>query len=932
MTTASLTFVPWVRQGVASAIATVDSLGPSQHAVAQVATTLLVNGEALQPPVTARLRGPADVMGLDARQIVRTEPPPDCRDHEPGIFASIEFDRADMPWLFTPAAATTEGRLRPWLALVVVREQPGVTLAADGAAPLPRLIIEAPASVQTELPNPADAWAWAHAQAASDNTPASVQAALGGAPSRQISRLICPRLLAADTDYLACLVPLFEMGRRTGLGIAVSNAELVGADALATAWAHSASPVTLPVYHHWRFRTGAGGDFYTLATRLAPRAAPPTLGQRPLDVAAPGFALPADFPSPAVLAGGGALLPISQDSTPAPWPDGTATAVRESLASIVNAPGLRAVQSPNADPLLAPPLYGQWHARRATVSLTGTPWFDELNLDPRWRTTAALGTAVVQKHQEALVASAWTQAGDLQAANQRLRQLQLSQAVGGSLAARHLAPMAAANVLSFAAPMLASLAPADSQTPGSVSMRAALEQTAVNPQSIGWAARRIGRVRGPLTRRVVAGGRTRVATASLARSLNSGQLAQAASTSPSLVTVDAVNRLLSASAFPWNVVTPWESVTEAMVAERGGLPWFVVRAEGTAPTPGESFVYGTSAVDSPAARDFRAAAKTALRYMRPERTPPSGSLVASAALAAPVNLAAVKAAISAQIQPRLTLAALSARQITRPRPVVASLTAADDALRPIAVAPRWTQPMVQALLELAPDALLPGLATVPPDSVVALKTNRRFVDAYLVGLNNEMAHELRWRGYPAPPDATFFDSFWGGGADIMPIKAWGDNALGSLDGSVVRERFVMLVRGALLQRHPNALIGLVPAEMVNGVRQPATDPALDRRPVFDGELSADTRYFGFDITPEQALADNGHYLVIQQHPTEPRFGLHPSAARPSASHLVATAPAPTGQPLDGREWGRNAAHMAEILRRRPLRLAIHLSRFFTPST
>jgi hypothetical protein len=927
MTTASLTFVPWVRQGVASAIATVDSLGPSQHAVAQVATTLLVNGEALQPPVTARLRGPADVMGLDARQIVRTEPPPDCRDHEPGIFASIEFDRADMPWLFTPAAATTEGRLRPWLALVVVREQPGVTLAADGAAPLPRLIIEAPASVQTELPNPADAWAWAHAQAASQNTPASVQAALGGAPSLQLSRLVCPRLLVADTDYLACLVPLFEMGRRTGLGIAVSNAELVGTDALATAWAHSASAVTLPVYHHWRFRTGAGGDFYTLATRLAPRAAPPSLGQRPLDVAAPGFALPADFPSAAVLAGGGALLPMGQDSTPAPWPDGTATAVREGLASIVNAPGLRAVQSPNADPLLAPPLYGQWHARRATVSLTGTPWFDELNLDPRWRTTAALGTAVVQKHQEALVASAWTQAGDLQATNQRLRQLQLSQAVGGSLAARHLAPMAAANALSFAAPMLASLASASSQPPGSVSMRAALDQTAITPQSIGWAMRRIGRVRGPLTRRVAAGGRTRAAAASMARSLSSGELVQAASTSPSLVTVDAVNRVLPLA------VQPWEAVTETTVAERGGMPWFVVRAEGTAPTPGESFVYGTSAVDSPTARDFRAAAKTALRYMRPERTPASSSLAASANLAAPVNLAALKATITAQIQPRVTLAALVARQITRSRPAVASLAVSDDdALRLISVTPRWKQPMVQALRELAPDAVLPGLATIPPDSVVALKTNRRFVDAYLLGLNNEMAHELRWRGYPAPPDATFFDHFWGGAPDIAPIGAWGNSPLGGGNGTAVRERFVMLVRGALLQRHPNALICLVPAVTVDGVRKPVTDPAADRRPVFDGELSADTRYFGFDITPEQASAGEGYYLVIQQHPTEPRFGLHPSAAQPSASHLLATAAAPAGQPLGGHAWGHNAAHMAEILRRKPLRLAIHLSRFFTPST
>ena len=51
---------------------------------------------------------------------------------------------------------------------------------------------------------------------------------------------------------------------------------------------------------------------------------------------------------------------------------------------------------------------------------------------------AGFGTRVVQEQQEALMASAWEQAGELERANQRLRQLQLSLAVGDSLHARHL--------------------------------------------------------------------------------------------------------------------------------------------------------------------------------------------------------------------------------------------------------------------------------------------------------------------------------------------------------------------------------------------------------------------------------------------------------------------------------------------------------------
>ena len=64
---------------------------------------------------------------------------PNTTDFEPNCFPSIEFDRADFPWLFTPARANTNGQLRPWLCLVVVREQDGVQLTSTVDAPLPTL-------------------------------------------------------------------------------------------------------------------------------------------------------------------------------------------------------------------------------------------------------------------------------------------------------------------------------------------------------------------------------------------------------------------------------------------------------------------------------------------------------------------------------------------------------------------------------------------------------------------------------------------------------------------------------------------------------------------------------------------------------------------------------------------------------------------------
>src|SRR5215475_187527 len=102
---ANLSFLPWVRQGAASAIARVDTLGPTQPAVADLSIALAVNGDPLVPPVAVRLRGPADPVGIDTNQVLRTDPRPGTSDFEPNCFPAIEFDRADFPWLFTPTRA-----------------------------------------------------------------------------------------------------------------------------------------------------------------------------------------------------------------------------------------------------------------------------------------------------------------------------------------------------------------------------------------------------------------------------------------------------------------------------------------------------------------------------------------------------------------------------------------------------------------------------------------------------------------------------------------------------------------------------------------------------------------------------------------------------------------------------------------------------------
>ena len=104
-----------------------------------------------------------------------------------------------------------------------------------------------------------------HAQVAASSIaeidPTSLKNDMRTRPERSLSRLMCPRILQPNTDYVACVVPTCELGRRAGLGEEIKDAELTAANALKSAWSltpTAPTTVRLPVYYHWRFRTGEG--------------------------------------------------------------------------------------------------------------------------------------------------------------------------------------------------------------------------------------------------------------------------------------------------------------------------------------------------------------------------------------------------------------------------------------------------------------------------------------------------------------------------------------------------------------------------------------------------------------------------------------------------------------------------------------------------
>jgi hypothetical protein len=451
---AGYTFLPWVQRGLARASSTADTPGAPLRARVTLPIDLQVEGVGLVK-TSVRVYGPGDVTGLDRRQIVRTEPRPGTTTFEPGYMPAVEFARADLPWLFTPAAPDGS-RLRPWLALIAVRRQDGVRLDPRPNGPLPVLEIGSPARAADELPDLEKSWAWAHAQIAGmpgDQTPAQI---LDASPGVTCSRLICPRRLEAGQSYLACLVPAFAIGVKAGLGDPIAQTD---EDTLAPAWTRDTATIQLPIYFSWEFATAPAGSFETLVRRLTPRPVDPAISKPPnLDISHAGSGLPAvppDTPG-AVIGMQTALRAPGDDAMPA-WDDRTKVPFQKAL--------VRLMSTAPADTITAP-IYGQVQAEGSAGNpsnpssaggaglddATAPPWLREVNLDPRLRVAAAAGAQVVRARQEQLMARAWTQAGAIRDANARLRQAQLARELGGVLMERHLQRFSASELLAITQP------------------------------------------------------------------------------------------------------------------------------------------------------------------------------------------------------------------------------------------------------------------------------------------------------------------------------------------------------------------------------------------------------------------------------------------------------------------------------------------------
>jgi hypothetical protein len=269
-----------------------------------------------------------------------------------------------------------------------------------------------------------------------------------------------PAAFTPRTDYVACVVPATEGGRLRGLG------QPVAGDTFGLAWSkQAANDIELPVYFSWTFSTGPVGDIETLARRLrtpaqyggdaALLAQLRHIGERPLYV--DGDHLLFDGPTPGQTVFEGAMVSLGFT------PEASNAVYAGKLQEILNSGSSRVADGtdPAAHvPTLAPPIYGEYPAKRHTVTTTkvNRHWLDGLSLQPRYRLAAGWGAEVVRQNQDEFMQAAWAQLGDVLAAERAFSLARLARDVLKRVEARHLAKLSPDRALAVMSPARARIA------------------------------------------------------------------------------------------------------------------------------------------------------------------------------------------------------------------------------------------------------------------------------------------------------------------------------------------------------------------------------------------------------------------------------------------------------------------------------------------
>lgn len=1011
-------FHSWARKGIANNITESDDLGAGTSAVverAEVPIGVSLNGVGLSK--TFSLVGPGDIVGINRDMVVRTEPLNWITDFESNYLSFVEFYDEEFVWRYTPAAPAGT-RLRPWLFLLVLKEDEFERTSRR--VPLPTIKLQS----LNVFPPVNETWMWAHVHSNADISDSdlsdyerlllSLGQTMNDDPDQLYCRLMSPRKLEPNTAYSAFVIPAFETGRLAGLELPTDtvNAQL-------PSWDMNGAKGEMPVYYEWFFQTGVNADFESLVRLLEPRPMDPHVGIRDMDCHQPGFVkadgsgeLPGTQPE--LIGLEGALKSPYTVSTVFPDPP-TENAFQQELQKIVNLPLEIVGTAVSGDPVISIPLYGGKHAKKSMtdvvkLDMTKNTWVHDLNKDPRTRVSAGFGTRVVQENQEYFMRKAWAQASKVIEANRRIRLSLMYMKVAVKFTEKTFSAFPPNKLLAMSKPVL-------SRIMGSPTTILQQIRDSRLPEAIfSGAFRRLVRPNGKFIKKI--GANVRFDYDSLVTRVNAGILTAAPpKVTPAGIpdTQDFANRIFPTAhpgwlfqlsqlalfllllvllviaiiAGAWGIAAVITAVimaagvyarklqvdqntalslldpqhAAASIPDIPSQPAFTLTLSDEAVTPAATS--GTAGADSVEAMNFRSALTGLMTRL---------TIQIPAVPVMELSLSNAYQKVSAAINPTKSFPSRLS-YFTR-FPDYISLLEPEKIFEAMAY-PDFEDATYKQLVQISGELMLPNLKLVPANTISLLKTNQKFIESYLVGLNHEMGRELLWREYPTDERGSYFRQFWEVKGiirpntgkteaqlteeykDIKPIHTWSIQSLlgthNNRDPGGDTDQTVLLLRGDLLKRYPNTFIFAQKAVAGDNTDEPVIDLDLSAEeyvtevkfPQYRAELPPDIKLFGFDLTIEQARGTEltpgfidhlGWFFIIQEIPGEPRFGMDirfdPGTdglswddlawdRLPPDTTFIKASVVPNISVPDKNKWGADSANMAYVLFQKPSMVAVH---------
>ena len=1009
---AQLTFRSWLRRGLATQQKLLNASDPR----ASVKIDVAISGIVTPPSVTLALFGPGDVKNLITSSVIRTWPKAGARNAEANYFPLIEFDQADLPWRYSPQT-TSGNNIKPWLCVVAVPS--GAAKVFNPSPGQPLAVLNISASLLPDL-SESDLWAHAQLHGPDISDDHALAQALDNQANYFSSRILSLNVLSADTEYTAYVVPTLEPGRLAGLGLdnaGVPGMKLAWTPAAGTVslpvyyqWSFATGPqgdfASLVRKIHPKPLAASVGfremDVANPGLGLPPAAdtALPVEGalKRYPEIVPPAQTGPTHdtwlqdltklLNEPAELFKTDPTKPLVTPPLYGHWhaaqPEVVAAsppwfhALNEDPCTRVQAgASTLAIQKEQQD-LLA----GAWDQVGAAA-----------NERARW---AELAIEISSRmHEKILVSTPTTKPDTLM----RFTAPVLTRVMGSpvTIAALLAASPVTDGVLSASFRRI-------TRPRGPVAQRQTRGTTSTAPSLID----RMNRgefnpsPRPPTPSGVSTIGRYK---GNLVPSWLTAGLLNFLKRLPFLLILLAI-LLLILAVILFFAVGPVAAVISLVVGAVAAVGSFAVRhwvqglearealADGTitgdtirtaaipagfvpslyaAGVSGTVTPMATAATRTVVVRNFVSAAANFFDNISivPFNPPPLNM----------VSFDDLRRKLTVALDPRTTVVEMLRNEIQLSG--VAYQLGGGPAAQ-INAGPSFPKPFYDAIKAVSQDWILPGVDKAEANTASLVVTNQKAVESFMLGANHEMSRTLLYNEYPTDLRFTYFQQFWDSrgvpGADtapqdfydIKPIHAWGGTQLGANTGRHEppnQDDVVLFVRGEVLLRYPTTIVYAAKAVK----NQNPTDPKLPalilppanldgdrnfrRDYTFHGQLDPDIRFFGFPLSIQEALAGDGWFFVLQQHPGEPVFGFDVVSRSPLVSFKEVTWSMVLGTPAPGApniraaaaapsylsfkqaspaiqaflgtqgprtpSWGATSADVAHYTLRRPTRVAYH---------